>query len=109
MNLSYFPGPGNSSERRVLFKPMRGYAFRDLSPALVYCDSSVTRINGGRPIMRHMRWTGTVLFLLSSLCYPQDATPTDPETIGQLVQQVKDLQERVKLLESQQNHANAST
>jgi hypothetical protein len=59
--------------------------------------------------MRHIPWTATVLLLLSSLCYPQDATPTDPETIRQLVQQVKDLQERVKLLESQQSHAEAST
>ena len=59
--------------------------------------------------MRHMPWTATVLFLFSSLCYPQDATPTDPATIGQLVQQVKDLQERVKLLESQQSHADPST
>ena len=59
--------------------------------------------------MRHMPWTATALFLFSSLCYPQDAPPTDSETIGQLVQQVKDLQERVKLLESQQNRTNAST
>jgi hypothetical protein len=58
--------------------------------------------------MRHIPWTATVLLLLSSLCYPQDITSTDPETIRQLVQQVKDLQERVKLLESQQNHAEAS-
>jgi len=69
--------------------------------------------------MRHITWTATVLLLLSSLCYPQDTTSTDPETIRQLVQQVNDLQERVKLLESQkkefqqkesqQNHAGAST
>ncbi|HEY4762711.1 MAG TPA: hypothetical protein VIH75_03485 [Candidatus Sulfotelmatobacter sp.] len=59
--------------------------------------------------MRHIPWTVTVLLLLSSLCYPQDAPSTDPETIRQLVQQVKDLQERVKLLESQQNHTDAST
>jgi hypothetical protein len=58
--------------------------------------------------MRHIPWTATVLLLLSSLCYPQDTTLTDPETIRQLVQQVKELQERVKLLESQQNHAEAS-
>jgi hypothetical protein len=57
--------------------------------------------------MRHILWTATALLLLSSLCYPQDTAPTDPETIRQLVQQVKDLQERVKLLESQQNHAEA--
>jgi hypothetical protein len=69
--------------------------------------------------MRHIPWTVTVLLLLSSLCYPQDTTVTDPETIRQLVQQVKDLQERVKFLESQQkdsqqkesqqNHAEATT
>jgi hypothetical protein len=61
------------------------------------------------PLMRHIPWTAAVLFLFSSLCYPQDATPTDSGTIGELVQQVKDLQARVKLLESQQNHAVAST
>jgi hypothetical protein len=59
--------------------------------------------------MRYIPWTATVLLLLSSLCYPQDTPSTDPETIRQLVQQVKDLQERVKLLESQQNHTDAST
>jgi hypothetical protein len=59
--------------------------------------------------MRHMSWAAAVLFLLSSLCYPQEASPTDPETIGQLVQQVKDLQERVRILQSQQSHADAST
>src|ERR1700733_14896778 len=58
--------------------------------------------------MRHIPWTATALLLLSSLCYPQDTTLTDPETIRQLVQQVKELEERVKLLESQQNHAEAS-
>lgn len=59
--------------------------------------------------MRHMSWSAAVLFLLSSLCYPQDAAPTDPETIRQLVQQVKDLQDRVRILESQQIHTEAST
>lgn len=58
--------------------------------------------------MRQMSWVATVLFLFTSLCYPQDAAPTDPETIRQLVQQVKDLQERVRILESQQSHAGAS-
>jgi hypothetical protein len=42
--------------------------------------------------MRHISWIATVLLLLSRLCYPQDATPTDPETIRQLVQQLHDLQ-----------------
>jgi hypothetical protein len=59
--------------------------------------------------MRHIPWTGAVLLLLSSLCYPQDTVSTDPEKIRQLVQQLQDLQERVKLLESQQNHGDAST
>src|SRR3984957_1493818 len=58
-----------------------------------------------RLLMRHIPWTATVLLLLSSLCYPQDTTLTDPETIRQLVQQVKELQERVKLLESQQKES----
>jgi hypothetical protein len=59
--------------------------------------------------MRQMSWVAAVLFLFSSLCYPQDTAPTDPETIRQLVQQVKDLQERVRILESQQSRAGAST
>jgi hypothetical protein len=58
--------------------------------------------------MRHIRWTATVLFLFATLCYAQDATPTDPETVAELVQQIKDLQTRVKLLESQRNHADAT-
>src|ERR1700691_1409244 len=58
---------------------------------------------------RHIPWTAAVLLLFSGLCYPQDTSSTDPETIRQLVQQVKDLQERVKLFGSQQNHADAST
>jgi hypothetical protein len=56
-------------------------------------------------LMRHIPWTAAVLLLFSGLCYPQDTSSTDPETIRQLVQQVKDLQERVKLLESQQNQS----
>jgi hypothetical protein len=48
------------------------------------------------------------LLLLSSLCFPQDTTSTNPETIRQLIQQVENLQERVKILESHQNHAEAS-
>src|SRR6202167_3652747 len=54
---------------------------------------------------RHIPWAAAVLLLFSGLCYPQDTSSTDPETIRQLVQQVKDLQERVKLLESQQNQS----
>jgi hypothetical protein len=59
--------------------------------------------------MRYMPWLATALFLFSSPCYPQDASPSDAETVGQLVQQVKDLQERVRILEAQQNHESAST
>jgi hypothetical protein len=59
--------------------------------------------------MRQISWVAAVLFLFSSLCYPQDATPTDPDTIRQMVQQVKDLQERVRILESPQSHAGVST
>ena len=58
--------------------------------------------------MRQISWVAAVLFLFSSLCYPQDATPTDPDTIRQMVQQVKDLQERVRILESPQSHADVS-
>jgi hypothetical protein len=58
---------------------------------------------------RQIPWVAAVLFMFSSLCYPQDPTPTDPETIRQLIQQVKDLQERVRILESRQSQAGAST
>jgi hypothetical protein len=58
--------------------------------------------------MRYISSTVIVLLLLSSVCYPQDATPTDPETIRKLVQQLKDLQARVQVLESQQNHPDSS-
>ena len=58
--------------------------------------------------MRQISWVAAVLFLFSSLCYPQDATPTDPDTIRQMVQQVKDLQERVRILEPPQSHAGVS-
>src|SRR5450755_3303810 len=71
--------------------------------------SSSSTLNGERPTTRHIPWIAAVLFLLSSQCYPQDITPTDPEAIRRLVQQLKDLQERVRVLESQQNHADAST
>ena len=43
-----------------------------------------------------------LLMLTSSLGYAQDAVPSERETIQQLVQQVKELQERLKVLESQQ-------
>jgi hypothetical protein len=59
--------------------------------------------------MRYIRATATVLFLVSTLCYAQDASPSDPETIRQLIQQVKELQERVKALESQKTPAGAPT
>jgi len=59
--------------------------------------------------MRHIPWTATALLLLSGLCYPQDTSSTDPETIRHLVQQVHDLQERVGLLESQHNLAMPSS
>jgi hypothetical protein len=58
--------------------------------------------------MRYISWTAAVLFLFTGLSYPQDASPSDPDTIRQLVQQVKELQERVKVLESQHNHVDAS-
>ena len=42
-----------------------------------------------------------LLLLTSSLGYAQDTTPSERETIQKLVQQVKELQDEVKLLESQ--------
>ena len=42
-----------------------------------------------------------ILLLTSSLGHAQDTTPSERETIQKLVQQVKELQEEVKLLESQ--------
>ena len=49
--------------------------------------------------MRHNRMA--ILLLLASLGHAQDVTPSEHETIQQLVQQVKDLQDKVKVLESQ--------
>jgi hypothetical protein len=50
-----------------------------------------------------MRYHGTaiILFLITSLSHAQDATPSEPEMIRQLVQQVKVLQEKVQVLESE--------
>ena len=42
-----------------------------------------------------------LLLLTSSLGYAQDSTPSERETIQKLVQQVKELQDRFKLLETQ--------
>jgi hypothetical protein len=42
-----------------------------------------------------------ILLLTSSLGHAQDTTPSERETIQKLVQQVKELQDEVKLLESQ--------
>lgn len=36
--------------------------------------------------MRQISWVAAVLFLFRSLCYPQDATLTDPDTIRQIIQ-----------------------
>jgi len=58
--------------------------------------------------MRRTPWTAAALLLLSTVCYPQDPAPTDTDTIRQLVQQLKDLQERVKILESQQSRADGA-
>jgi hypothetical protein len=57
--------------------------------------------------MRYIQAAVTVLllFLVTTPCYAQDTSLTDPETTRQLVQQVKELQERVKALEAQQSAA----
>src|SRR5258708_34774409 len=62
--------------------------------------------------MRYSRAT-TILVLVASLSfarrsYAQDAAPSDREMIQQLVQQVKALQERVSVLESQQRASGPS-
>src|ERR1700674_5199544 len=51
--------------------------------------------------MRYNR-TAIVLLLVASLSHAQDAAPSERELIHQLVQQVKALQEKVTVLESQQ-------
>ena len=50
-----------------------------------------------------MRYSGTaiVLFLIASLSHAQDTAPSEREMIGQLVQEVKVLQAKVQVLESQ--------
>src|SRR5229473_7216219 len=62
--------------------------------------------------MRYSRAT-TILLLVASLSfarrsYAQDAAPSDREMIQQLVQQVKALQEKVTVLESQQQASGSS-
>jgi hypothetical protein len=51
--------------------------------------------------MRHFHQTAFLLFSFGSLAYGQNAPPPDEETIRQLVLQVKELQEKVRALESQ--------
>jgi hypothetical protein len=51
--------------------------------------------------MRYNR-AAIMLLLVASLSHAQDAAPSDRETIQQLVQQVKELQAKVQVLESQQ-------
>jgi hypothetical protein len=55
--------------------------------------------------MRYNR-TAIILLFIVSLSHAQDATPSEREMIQQLVQQVTVLQEKVKVLESQQQRAN---
>src|SRR6266852_5605992 len=57
--------------------------------------------------MRHNR-TAVVLLLVANLSHAQDANPSEPEMIQQLVQQVKALQEKVTVLESQQRTSGSS-
>src|ERR1700730_4364323 len=56
--------------------------------------------------MRYNR-TAIILVFIASLSHAQDATPSEREMIQQLVQQVTVLQEQVKVLESQQQRADA--
>jgi hypothetical protein len=52
--------------------------------------------------MRSNRTASLILLLISGLAHAQDGTPSEREMIQQLVLQVQTLQERVKLLEFQQ-------
>src|ERR1700730_12998860 len=56
--------------------------------------------------MRYNR-TAIILVFIASLSHAQDAAPSERELIQQLVQQVTVLQEKVKVLESQQQRADA--
>src|ERR1700694_4229603 len=56
--------------------------------------------------MRYNR-TAIMLVFIASLSHAQDAAPSERELIQQLVQQVTVLQEKVKVLESQQQRADA--
>jgi hypothetical protein len=56
--------------------------------------------------MRYNR-AAIILVFIASLSHAQDGTPSEREMIQQLVQQVTVLQEKVKVLESQQQRANA--
>ena len=58
--------------------------------------------------MFHRRTLIALLLLITSLGHAQDANPSERETIQQLVQQVKELQERVRGLESQQGSSSDS-
>jgi hypothetical protein len=58
--------------------------------------------------MRYTYRTAIVLLLLINLGNAQDASSSDREMIRQLVQQVKELQEKVKVLESQHSDTLAS-
>src|SRR4029077_11013427 len=49
-----------------------------------------------------------ILLLVTSLSHAQDAAPSEREMIQQLVQQVKTLQEKVQVLESQQRASGPS-
>ena len=57
--------------------------------------------------MRYNR-TAIILLLLASLSHAQDAAPSEREIVQQLVLQVKALQEKVRVLESQQRGSGAS-
>jgi hypothetical protein len=64
--------------------------------------------------MRSNRTASLILLLISGLAHAQDGTPSERVMIQQLVLQVQTLQERVKLLESQQetsvsSHVTASS
>jgi hypothetical protein len=58
--------------------------------------------------MRCNRLVIVLLLLITSLAHAQDATPSEREVIQELVRQVKELQDKVKVLESQQPASGSS-
>jgi hypothetical protein len=57
----------------------------------------------------HCNRAAIVLLFVASLAHAQDVTPSDRETINELAREVKELQEKVKLLESGERSTDTPT